>query len=108
MTLDNTSANSLIGWGSPGIIVTCVIVVVDAHDVLLSAKVVVEAQDSEELVLVVSGKLLVLCENEVDKLSLVVVPNRVAVALGVHAISRGWAEAECVLRAVLCYGAAKL
>lgn len=62
------------------------IVLVSAHDVELSAPVVVATHVVLCNVVTESGNELTLFENEVDSLSEVLLPNKVAVGLGVHAI----------------------
>jgi hypothetical protein len=65
---------------------TCLIVLVSAHDVLLSLPVVVATHVSDWTVVTESGTVLTLRDIEVDTPPEVLVPNNVAVGLELHAI----------------------
>jgi hypothetical protein len=69
---------------SPGIVLTRSIVLVSAHDVELSAPVVVDTHVVLCNVVTESGNELTLREIEVDLLSEALEPNNVAVGLGLH------------------------
>jgi hypothetical protein len=72
------------GSYSPGIVLTRSIVLVSAHDVELSAPVVVDTHVVLCNVVTESGNELTLREIEVDLLSEALEPNNVAVGLGLH------------------------
>jgi len=71
------------------------IMLVSAHDVELSAPVVVATHVELSTVVTESGNELTLRENEVDSLSEALVPNNVAVGLGLHDAILGGPD-ECV------------
>ena len=72
------------GSYSPGIVLTRSIVLVSAHDVELSAPVVVDTHVVLCNVVTESGNELTLREIEVDLLSEALEPNNVVVGLGLH------------------------